>query len=1781
MADISLKASLQDNMSKGLDGIADAMKQLIDLSKKQIELQINTQQVLNANKNVETLTSTLGSVSSISQAFGTSFDGITQTLANFDGTAIGVIKTIGSVAAQLTLMPFKVVVAGALQLGEAFISLGKSLFEMIGGFGGFISGLASLGSSMISVFTGGFSGIVNSVTSLGSSLTSAFSGITEIILSPFKLIGSAISSTLSGIGSIITTPFTVAFNAISSIGSTVFNALKNPIDLLLGVMSGGISIISNFGRAFEMLGNISELLDIYSNAKEIFMDFLNTLKMGVEIVYNFASACVDMTKDFDKQISNVASVSGATAEEMQKLRQAALDVGADTSLSSAQAAEALYSLGSAGYATEDAINALNGVAKLSEATQSDLAASTEIVVATLAQFKLGSEKATTVANVFTKGCNVSMLTIERLGDAMKYVGPVAGAMNMSLEQTVGVLSQLSNKGIQGEMAGNALKGALSTLISPAGDAVKVLQELGVSTELMAKNVESAKTTGINPFTATLTELQNKGISTAQIMRLFGESAGPSMINLLSGSIAEIDKLSSEVTGTNAAFDAAKVQLDNYAGACLQLSGSVESLQITLGTPLQKPLQIITEIITSVVNGFTDFIHKTGLLKAAGDVLTFTMSLVAKSFEAISNIISPAATMFAGYIKNISDAVSKLITFIETTKEFKQGWESITKVSQAFETLGSTMKKSYTETIEVINGVTTITKTLDKASASTSSISNTFSKIFKTLPASVTAVQNLGNVSTNTSNVLVSFKNNVWTITEVLTNLTGQSTLTAAIIDIVKTGFIALNMVIVSIYGAVINLASGFTIFIKNLMTLVPTSSTIQTTMLSLATTLANMIADVSRMAAVWLASSAAIDTVKLAFDTFIAIITVLPSVAMSVVTIFLAIQAACWTLAPYVLQVADYIARLVLQFLGLTPVIIGTGDILSGLTAVFTSTIEWITNLIAKFLSLGLAIIEENNIIGKLCVLISEAQQYFMQWFDTLKESELVNKLSGYLSSLGIYFQNLITQIQPFIPTFDELTAKFTNISNVIQTTLIPLIPVLVASFMTLIAVFNSIYSAVQQYLQPAIDLIKSSFTDIGAGNFEAAFQALLEIPKTYFPQITETILSMSSAFTDAFTTVMKPAAAAAATGGQEIQAAVQTTNAGIQTESEKMPSIFSTIGQALPAVFIGLVSAIVAGFNTAISAVKAALLPFASQVGDGLKTGLNNAWLMLPESTRTGIVNMITGIGAILKICWDIFVKTIPTMFSSFYTAFSDWWKSFKFDNSITGWIASLISVFTTSFSAFADTITNLVVGITPVLVGAFAIMGYGLGEVFGPIFITLLASLIAGIGGFLIGALDAIGSMFSKFFNGAAATCGKEQNTLMGAITSVFLGLTGKLLELVAKLFTVQVILSVIESYWQGFSDLVVLYGTSAMKMIIKGLDFMAGKFLFLVGSWFNWSNLQAVLAKNAFFANLIEHFTKSAAPLITAIISFGGLLLDAFNGVMSKLVSGDWIGAVSQFLGNVANMFTVDLGKTLQRVIDGLLMILSGWTLLILAVLNPIIDALAAWAREKFGFWGEVCVQVLGGVVKTIVAFFAGGPAGLYTGILAGLESIGKILKTFGVDWTKTWEFIKTTFKTVWDNIKSVGNTAYEGLKSTFSKIEGIVNSISNALSTVTNKYNELKTVTEGIGNLLTTGSVVGGGNIQLGPAMTPQANGGIIKAHNGGTAVLAAESGMNEAFVPLPDGRSIPVSMPDLSALTQSNNSGSISINFGNVNINNDTDANEFYKKVEESVSNAILRKTGRR
>jgi len=107
---------------------------------------------------------------------------------------------------------------------------------------------------------------------------------------------------------------------------------------------------------------------------------------------------------------------------------------------------------------------------------------------------------------------------------MAYVGPVASSAGLSIEETTAAIQIMSDAGIQGTMAGTALGGALSSLLSPTKQATGILATYG----LTAADVDPQ----VHSLAEIIDTLGAVGISTGDAMTLFGDRAGPAMLTLI-------------------------------------------------------------------------------------------------------------------------------------------------------------------------------------------------------------------------------------------------------------------------------------------------------------------------------------------------------------------------------------------------------------------------------------------------------------------------------------------------------------------------------------------------------------------------------------------------------------------------------------------------------------------------------------------------------------------------------------------------------------------------------------------------------------------------------------------------------------------------------------------------------------------------------------------------------------------------------------------------------------------------------------------------------------------------------------------------------------------------------------------------------------------------------------------------------------------------------------------------------------------------------------------------
>ena len=134
---------------------------------------------------------------------------------------------------------------------------------------------------------------------------------------------------------------------------------------------------------------------------------------------------------FDDSMPQVAAISGATGDDLEKLRGLAKELGASTRYSASEAADAMTYLALAGYDTNQILGATPGMLNLAAAAGMDLATTADIVTDTMSGFQMSADRAGEAADTFAASKVLKSNTnVEQLGEAMKYASSTANAAGM-------------------------------------------------------------------------------------------------------------------------------------------------------------------------------------------------------------------------------------------------------------------------------------------------------------------------------------------------------------------------------------------------------------------------------------------------------------------------------------------------------------------------------------------------------------------------------------------------------------------------------------------------------------------------------------------------------------------------------------------------------------------------------------------------------------------------------------------------------------------------------------------------------------------------------------------------------------------------------------------------------------------------------------------------------------------------------------------------------------------------------------------------------------------------------------------------------------------------------------------------------------------------------------------------------------------------------------------------------------------------------------------------------
>lgn len=376
--------------------------------------------------------------------------------------------------------------------------------------------------------------------------------------------------------------------------------------------------------------------DVQKPAKA-FESMANTAALASGAIVLGLGKAVQSFANFDKAMSGVAAASGATGQQLQALRDAAMEAGQATQFSATEAAQGISELAKAGVSAEDVLaGGLNGALSLAAAGQLEVGKAAEIAASAMTQFGLSGDKVEHVADLLASGANKAQGSVEDMGAALNQTGLVAAATGLSIEETAGGLAAFASAGMIGSDAGTSFKTMLQRLSAPAGEAAELMRELGINAyDSQGNFVGLAGVAGqLQKGMEDLTPAQRN----AAMATIFGADAVRAANVLYSQGADGIREWTEAVDQQGAASETAAKLTDNLMGDFERLTGALETTFISAGSGANDALR-------GLVTGLTGLVEAVG--KIPGPVL-----LAGGAFSALALGLPKGLLAFRQYRSNL-------------------------------------------------------------------------------------------------------------------------------------------------------------------------------------------------------------------------------------------------------------------------------------------------------------------------------------------------------------------------------------------------------------------------------------------------------------------------------------------------------------------------------------------------------------------------------------------------------------------------------------------------------------------------------------------------------------------------------------------------------------------------------------------------------------------------------------------------------------------------------------------------------------------------------------------------------------------------------------------------------------------------------------------------------------------------------------------------------------------------------------------------------------------------
>lgn len=373
---------------------------------------------------------------------------------------------------------------------------------------------------------------------------------------------------------------------------------------------------------------------------------------------NVGKSILETGMNYESAMSEVKAISGATADEMERLENKGIESASTSVFTCEQTAEAYKYMGMAGWDAGQMIDGLDGILNLAAASNLDLATTSDIVTDALTAFGYKAKDSGHFADVLARTATNANTDVAMMGETFKYVGAVAGSMHYSIEDVGVAIGLMANSGIKASQAGTSLRGIITRLAKPTSTMLDVLKKLNVS---LYDSTGKAR-----PLSDVMIDLRKSfsGLTDAQkaeyATTIAGKNALTGMLAIINASDEDYKKLTQSINNADgAAEEMANTMLDNLSGAIKMVSSSWNSAITELS---RGNLDKFAQYSEQAVDGIVKIVENSGP-SIANAIVALTRMVIRQAPRLAGAFFKMATTIMAEVIKQLPGLIGELGTAI--------------------------------------------------------------------------------------------------------------------------------------------------------------------------------------------------------------------------------------------------------------------------------------------------------------------------------------------------------------------------------------------------------------------------------------------------------------------------------------------------------------------------------------------------------------------------------------------------------------------------------------------------------------------------------------------------------------------------------------------------------------------------------------------------------------------------------------------------------------------------------------------------------------------------------------------------------------------------------------------------------------------------------------------------------------------------------------------------------------------------------------------------------------